>query len=193
MQVDVVKNEKNKITVKVKDASLGMMNAIRRTVISDLESFAIDDVDVYENNSAMFNDYIANRLGLIPLTFEESTTVDADITLSLNAEGPCMVYSRDLKSSDVNIKVYNENVPIIKLGANQKLRLEAKVAKATMKTHAKFQNAVAAYNYDPEKKNPEYELFVESFNNLNGEEQLLRALKVLEQKTADLGTIKELK
>lgn len=178
---------------KVKGASVGIMNALRRAVISDLESFAIEEVDFYENNSAMFNDYLANRLGMIPLTFEKSDTEGADITLALNAEGPCMVYSRDLKSSDEKIRVYNDNVPIIKLAANQKLRLEAHATRGTMKKHAKFQCAIFSYEYDLEKKNPEFGFFVESYNNLTGEEQLIRALKLLGEKAEMLLKAKELK
>jgi DNA-directed RNA polymerase subunit D len=193
MHISVVKNEGSKIRLKIKDASVTMMNAIRRAVISDLQAYAIDEVDFYENNSAMFNEYIANRLCLIPLTYEESKAAELEVALSLNAEGPCMVYSRDLKSSDVAIKVFNENIPIIKLGVNQKLRLEAKIAMGTGKTHAKFQSAVASYSYDPEKKNPEFDFFVESFNNLTAQEQLMRVIGLIGEKAQELGKMKELK
>ncbi|MFH1257866.1 MAG: DNA-directed RNA polymerase subunit D [Candidatus Micrarchaeota archaeon] len=193
MEFSILKNERQKLEIKVKGASVAMMNALRRSIISDLEAFAIDDVDFYENNSAMFNDYVANRLGMMPLTYEENYADKVEITLSLNAEGPCMVYSRDLKSSDERIKVYNDNIPIMKLGPNQKLRLEAKVTKGTSKQHAKFQSAIASYNYDPEKKSPEFTFFVESFNNLSAEEQLLRGLKLLQEKAVELGKSKEIK
>jgi DNA-directed RNA polymerase subunit D len=193
MHISIVKNEGQKIRLKIKDASITMMNALRRAVISDIAAYAIDEVDFYANNSAMFNDYIASRLGLIPLTYEESKVTELDVALSLNAEGPCMVYSRDLKSSDVAIKVFNENIPIIKLGVNQKLRLEAKIALGTGKMHAKYQSAVASYSYDPEKKNPEFDFFVESFNNVTAQEQLMRVVALIGQKAQELGKMKELK
>ncbi len=193
MQIEIQKNERAKLRLKVKETSFAFMNALRRAVISELEAFAAEEVDIYENNSPMFNEYIANRLGLIPLTYEENYGEGIDITLSLNAEGPCMVYSRDLKSSDERIKVFNDNIPIIKLGANQKLRLEAKVGRGTAKKHAKFQSGIASYSYDPEKRNPEFEFFVESYNNLAAEEQLMRALRLLEGRTDALLKSKELK
>ncbi|MEK6843581.1 MAG: DNA-directed RNA polymerase subunit D [Candidatus Micrarchaeota archaeon] len=193
MQITIVKNEMSKMEIKVKDTSVAMMNALRRTITSGLETFAIDELDVYENNSAMFNDYIANRLALVPLTYEESHAEKLEMSLNLNAEGPCMVYSRDLRSSDEAIKVYNENIPIMKLGANQKLRLEAKIAKGMGRDHAKFQCALASYEYNPEKKNPEFVFFIESFNNVTAEDQLKRALEVLDKNAKILEKSKEIK
>ncbi|MFH1750475.1 MAG: DNA-directed RNA polymerase subunit D [Candidatus Micrarchaeota archaeon] len=193
MQIDITKNEGQRLQGTVKGTSVAMMNALRRCVISDLEAFAIDEVDFYENNSSMFNDYIAARLAMVPLTYEETHAETVGITLSLNAEGPCMVYSRDLKSTDETIKVFNDNVPIIKLGPNQKLRLEGKIGMGSMKKHAKFQSALCSYNYDILKKNPEFEFVVESYNNMTGGQQLLRALKILSSKTEELSKAKELK
>ncbi|MFH0971968.1 MAG: DNA-directed RNA polymerase subunit D [Candidatus Micrarchaeota archaeon] len=193
MHVEIVKNEGQRMQLKLKEISVAMANALRRSIVSDLEAFAVDEVDFYENNSAMFNEYIANRLAMIPLTCEESHADKTEIALSLNAEGPCMVYSRDLKSSDETIKVFNENIPIIKLGANQKLRLEAKVAKGSAKRHSKFQCALASYSYEPSKKNPEYHFIIESYNNIPAEEHLMRAIAMLNGKTEALLKSKELK
>ncbi|HLC48174.1 MAG TPA: hypothetical protein VJI13_03800 [Candidatus Norongarragalinales archaeon] len=193
MQIEITKNEGARLAGKAKGVSVAMMNALRRAVLSDLEAFAIEDVDFYENNSSMFNDYLANRLALVPLTYEKSQAENAEITLSLNAEGPCMVYSRDMKSSDEAIKVFNDGIPIIKLGPNQKLRLEAKVGKGSGKKHAKFQSALFSYSYEPEKKNPEFEFIVESFNNLTAGEQLSRGLALLVERAEELTKAKELK
>ncbi len=122
-----------------------VLNAVRRAIISQLESFAIEDVTVYENNSALFNEYIAHRLGLIPLSYEESMAPDAQVEFSLMAEGPCTVYSRDLKTADEKVRVFAQNIPIAVLGLDQKLRLEATAIPGTSKTHAKFQCAHASY------------------------------------------------
>ncbi len=193
MQINVVKDEGAKLKLKIKGTSVGVMNALRRTILSELDAFAIDEVDFYENNSSLFNEYIANRLALIPLTYEESHAEKTEISLSLNAEGPCMVYSRDLKSSDETIKIFNENIPIIKLAANQKLRLEAKIAKGKTKSHAKFQSAICSYEYDPEKKAPEFEVNIESFNNITAAEQMQRALAILKAQSEMVEKDKELK
>ncbi|MFH1106827.1 MAG: DNA-directed RNA polymerase subunit D [Candidatus Micrarchaeota archaeon] len=214
MQLEVLKDEGSRIQVHVKGASIALVNALRRAVISDLECFAIDTVDFYENNSVMFNEYLANRLGLIPLSYEESVAEDAQVSLSLNAEGPGMVYSRDLRSSDEKIRVFSENIPIIKLAADQKLRLEAFAIRGTAKQHAKFQCALASYAFYPAKgkvsdirdadrdaaegkpmeyKDGEFVFLVESFNDVPAKEQLKRAAELLRRKAEALSKEKELK
>ena len=152
MEAKILKQDGMKVHIHVKGIRLSTANALRRTLLSDLQAFAIEEVDFLQNTSPMFNEYIASRLGLIPFTYEESVAADAKITLSLNAEGPCMVYSRDLKSSDDKIRPFNENVPIMKLAAGQKLSFDATAVKGTAKQHAKFQCALASYAAVPELK-----------------------------------------
>ncbi len=214
MQLEVLKDEGSRIQAHVKGASVALVNALRRAVLSDIECFAIDAVDFYENNSVMFNEYLANRIGLVPLTYEESFADDAQVTLSLNAEGPGMVYSRDLRSSDEKIKVFDENIPIIKLAADQRLRLEAFAVKGTAKQHAKFQCALASYAYYPAKgkvadikdadrdagdgkpaeyKDGEFLFLVESYNNVAAKDHLKRAAEMLAHKAEALSKEKELK
>ncbi|MBI5228484.1 DNA-directed RNA polymerase subunit D [Candidatus Micrarchaeota archaeon] len=150
MKVKILKKSDEKLVLHVKETSSAFVNALRRKVISELPCFAIDEVDFIQNNSPMYNEYLANRIGLIPLTLEETSVKNAVIKFSLDVEGPGIVCSRDLKSTDEKIKVYNENIPIIKLGGGQTLKLEATAIVGTGKKHAKFQCALASYNYYPE-------------------------------------------
>ncbi len=144
-----VLNEDEKTLVLVSEKETpALLNALRRAVISEIPAMAVSEVDFYENNSPLFNDYLANRIGLIPLTWEEGIDDEVKISFSLNAEAveePKTVYSRDLVSSDEKIKAYSENVQIAVLNKGQKLRLEAFAVKGTAKTHARFQSALASY------------------------------------------------
>ena len=152
MKIVPVEEKNDRITVRLEEASIAAANALRRAIIDDLPAFAIDEVDFFENNSCMFNEYIANRLGLIPLTFDDELADDAKVVLTLDKEGPCTVYSHELRSTDEKIKVFCKNIPIIKLGERQRIRLEATAVKGTSRKHAKFQSALASYCYSAEIK-----------------------------------------
>lgn len=122
----------------LKDATVAFANAIRRMGMSQVPVFAIDSVTFYENNSAVFDEYIANRLGLIPLTSDGAHKADEEVLLSLGAEGPRMVHSKELKSSTPKVKCVYDNIPIIKLGEDRGIRLEAKARMGTGAEHAKL-------------------------------------------------------
>ncbi|OIO27066.1 DNA-directed RNA polymerase subunit D [Candidatus Micrarchaeota archaeon CG_4_10_14_0_2_um_filter_60_11] len=134
----------------VEGAKPALLNALRRAVIAELDAFAIDTVEFMENSSPLFNDYLANRIGLVPLTFDESASKDAQIIFSLEAEAleePRAVYSGELKSQDDLIAVHSTNIPIIKLGKGQVLRLQGTAIMNKGRKHAKFQSAIASYGH----------------------------------------------
>ncbi len=136
----------------VKDCSVHLLNAIRRIINQSLPSFAIDEATFFENNSAMFNEYLAHRLALIPLTFDDKASPDVKISFTLQATGPTVVYSKDLKSSDDKIVPALSHIPIIVLSDNQSIRLEATATMGIARQHAKFQNGHASFSHYPELK-----------------------------------------
>jgi len=138
------------------------VNSIRRSMIADVESMSIEDVNFYNNTSVIFDEMLALRLGLIPLTGGEeyfsSTTCSCNgegcfqcqVSLTLNVKGPATVYSGDLTSSDPKVVPADGGIPIIKLFKSQELMLEAIARKGSAKNHARFQSAIAtSYKYLP--------------------------------------------
>lgn len=185
MKIEVLRSKGNEMEFVLKDTTVAFANAVRRMGMSQVPVFAIDGVTFYENNSAVFDEYIANRLGMIPLTSEGSHKAGEEVLLSLEAEGPKMVYSKELKSSTPKVKCVYDGIPIIKLGEDRRIRLEAKARMGTGTEHAKFQAGIISYGYEVnDKKN--FKFMVESFGQVSPKTMLLKAAEGLKEKCDEL-------
>jgi len=187
LKIEVLHSKGNEMEFVLKDATVAFANAIRRIGMSQVPVFAIDSVTFYENSSSVFDEYIANRLGLIPLTSEGSHKEDEEVLFSLEAEGPCIVYSKGLKSSSAKVKCVYDSIPIIKLGEDREMRLEAKARMGDGREHAKFQAGVISYGYDTNDKN-DFRFKVESFGQVSPKTMLLKAAEILEGKCEELNS-----
>ena len=68
-----IKNSNNKLSFEIKgDISKGLdksiINGIRRTIISHTDTVAFEQINIVENNSSIHNEYIKQRLELIPIS-----------------------------------------------------------------------------------------------------------------------------
>ncbi len=127
----------------VRGVTPAFANGIRRAMIADVPTLSIDTVRVIENSSVMFDEQLALRLGLVPLTTPDDYRPEDTVTLAIDVEGPDTAYSGDLVSSDEQVQPADENIPIIDLKENQRLELEADAELGYGKDHAKHQGGVA--------------------------------------------------
>jgi len=133
-------------------ATPAFANAFRRAMIGEVPTLAIDDVRIYDNTSAFFDEMLAHRLGLIPLKTDLSTLSTQEkctcggagcpgcmVTFTLSVEGPKTVLSSDLIAQDPHATAVYDNIPIVKLAKGQKLVIEARATLNTGRVHAKWQ------------------------------------------------------
>lgn len=66
-QIKVLEILKYSVKFELYNVDLAIANALRRIMISEVPTMAIDLVEVRENTSALHDEMIAHRLGLIPL------------------------------------------------------------------------------------------------------------------------------
>ena len=164
MEIEVRSQNDDEMIFIVRDAEVPFINAIRRVAMVNVPKIAIEDVNIIVNDSAMFNEVLAHRLGLTPLVSDldalEGLSLPEDddweefsngIMFYLKEVGPKVVYSKDLKSSDSRIKPVYDTIPLVKLKEGEKLDIEAVAKVGYGKEHAKWMpTTVCAYKQYPE-------------------------------------------
>ncbi len=166
MEITLIRKEHDKIQFLVEGVDVSFANALRRTMLTRLPSMAIDEVLVLENTSVMYDEILAHRLGLIPLTTplddynmpkacecegKGCTLCQCTLTLEKEAKDQeLVVYSHDLTSQDPKVVPAAGEIPLVKLAPYQRLIVEAYARLGTGLEHAKFQPvATVAYKYIP--------------------------------------------
>jgi DNA-directed RNA polymerase subunit D len=127
----------------VRNITPAFANGIRRAILADVPTLSIDSVRFVENSSVMFDEQLALRLGLVPLSTPDDFEAGDTVTLALDVEGPGTAYSGDLVSNDPEVEPADTNIPIIELKDDQRLELEADAVMGYGRDHAKHQGGVA--------------------------------------------------
>ena len=154
----------------VENVDTAFMNSMRRIMLAEVPSMAIDEVVVIENSSVLHDEILAHRLGLIPLKTDlDSYNLPEEcmckselgcnlcrVSLTLDVEAGDNVktiYSSDLVSENPDVRPVSDKIPIAKLAPAQKIRLEAYARLGKGENHAKWQPvSVAAFKHFPKVK-----------------------------------------
>lgn len=163
MKVTVLEEEDRFIKVLFEDITPDVANAIRRTIMLEVPTLAIENVTIYDNTSALFDEIVSHRLGLLPLPTDLQMLVFRDecacngegcpnctVHYTVSKEGECTVYSGDLTAEDASWAVADEKIPLLRLEKDQRIILETEAILGTGKQHAKWQPASGiGYTYYP--------------------------------------------
>ncbi len=170
VEIEILEHSDNYLKFILREVTPAFANALRRTILTEVKSLAIDEIIVIENTSVMYDEVIAHRLGLVPLKIDLSTyrVLDdcecggegcalCEISLSLRVE--CrddeqveqkFVFSGDLISTHEGVEPVYKDIPILRLAPGQFVEIEAKARLGRGKDHAKWQPvATVSYKYYP--------------------------------------------
>jgi DNA-directed RNA polymerase subunit D len=173
---------------------------------------AIDRLEISKNDSALYDEIIAHRLGLIPLKNEdlklpkdcgcekEDGCGKCSTKFKLSASGPCTVYSTDM--SPKGSVVYK--MPIAILDKDQELEFVA-IAKVGLGIeHAKHTPGLVYYRYSEDRENEDDEsfkkmveeakkdegkeitVFIESWGQMKAKDIFIGAIEALNKELKEL-------
>lgn len=203
IDLKVIEKNDDRITIKFNNVPRQYVNAIRRLSISEVPTFAIDDVVILENSSVMHDEAVAHRLGLIPLRTDlkkfnlpnecscKSTLgcIHCRVLLQLDAEAnekTKTITTSELISEDEFVKPVSQDIPIIVLAPGQKIKFEAYARLGFGRDHAKWQPATISVVKYGENEN-EIFLTIESNGALTPEEIVIAAVEQLSKSIKEFG------
>ncbi len=132
-------NEKISLKVQSNDS---LMNAIRRYVMK-IPVLAIDEVEIIKNDSPLYDETIAHRLGLIPIDSSKKIDDKKEIKVKLTSKKEGEILSKEIEG---DIKFAYDNIPITVLSKGQELELKATIKKGEGEEHSKYTPGIIFYN-----------------------------------------------
>ncbi|KAI4267713.1 MAG: hypothetical protein Q9180_004221 [Flavoplaca navasiana] len=180
-RVTVRQASRDRADFTMEGVDLSFANSLRRTLLAEVPTMAIDLVEVQANTSSLADEFIAHRLGLIPLNSKNVDDVaytrdceyceqyceHCSVTLDLHArctgDEIMKVYARDLVVSEprpnewVGMPVITDSLGlgsvICKLRKDQEIRMKCIAKKGIAKEHAKWApTSAVGFEYDPHNK-----------------------------------------
>ncbi len=140
--METIQKTSEKLVIRM-PANESLANAIRRSV-AEVPTLAIDEVEIFKNDSAIYDEMLAHRLGLLPLKTPKGASAKTKVELKLSKTGPCTVYAEDLKGS---AEVVEQKIPITLLGNGHKLEFVATARLGRGIEHAKYLSALCYYRH----------------------------------------------
>lgn len=137
------------------DTNESLVNAIRRSA-NEIPILAIEFVEIHKNDSALYDEIIAHRMGLIPLKTNRKLTEHekcsckgkgcskCQIKLSLKVKGEPTVYSGELKG---DVEIIYDKMPIVILEKEQELQVVTIARLGKGINHAKFSPGLVYYRH----------------------------------------------
>lgn len=98
------------LSITLKQTTLALANALRRTMLAEIPTIAIDLVEIESNTSVLADEFLAHRLGLVPLSTRGVDDMfysrDCDCDEFCDNCATILRLSIANRSSDNNIKVF---------------------------------------------------------------------------------------
>jgi len=127
-------NKKNDQLTFSANIDESLANTIRRYV-NQIPILAIDEVEISQNDSPLYDETVAHRMGMIPLKMDKTVSEKTNEKLSLVSKKEGVIYSEEIEGK---IKPVYGKIPItvIKKGQGMEIVATAKMGKGS--EHSRF-------------------------------------------------------
>lgn len=166
----------------ITDMSISLANAIRRSVL-EIPIMAIDEVEIIKNDSALYDEILAHRIGLIPI----KTGIVKETKFKLKEIGPRTVYSTDLKPS----VGATYKLPLIILDEEQEIELIANAKLGKGIEHIKYFPGLVYYKHNLGSEILDF-VEIDEFGKISYNEEEFKDKSLSEEQINKIKRIKEI-
>ena len=197
MKIKTLESKNNKLVFELDGATPAQINSLRRAAIYKVPVLAIEDVYFTENNSVLYDEQVAIRLGLLALktdvdkmklptecTCKGKGCKKCQVKIVLKEKGPKMVYAKDLKITGAEA-LYPET-PIVWLEESHELDLKADAILGIGEEHAKWNTGWMYYKIESSGAVPKFTVTLESWGQLAPKVILKKAVDIVKKELGEL-------
>lgn len=173
MKISILNENGKRMSFVLSESNAAFANALRRIMATEVPTMAIEFVDFEKNSTGLYDEVIAHRLGLIPLTFDKKVyklksecsckgkgcskcqavlSYDSSKSKATAIDEYITVKSGDMVSDDETVRPVSGDIPIVEILEDQELKFDAVASLGTAKEHAKWQAANVGYTQMPSVK-----------------------------------------
>ncbi len=165
MDLKVIKKDKEKSMFILNGINASTANAIRRYVLEQVPTLAIEEVNISRNDSALYDEMLALRLGLVPLTTDLKSynrreeckckgagCASCQLVFTFRGKGPGTIYADAIETKDPKVKPAIPKLAIVKLLKDQEIKADGIIILENGKIHAKFSPGLVTYRGYPSIK-----------------------------------------
>jgi len=164
IKLEKIKQDKktNKLIFLIKGSNEVFANAIRRMIAEEVPTLAVEDVEIKDNSSALFDEMLALRLGLIPIKTDlksyrlpknqdeiDEKSASCTLQIKLKAGKNGYVYAEEAVSADPKCNFVQEKMPVVKLLSKQKVEVTMTAIMGQGKEHVKWASGWGFYKNEP--------------------------------------------
>ncbi|KAH7647019.1 conjugation stage-specific [Cryptosporidium bovis] len=167
-KVEITELTQNSIRFTLSNTDLSVANTLRRIILAEIPTLAIDLVTIVDNTSVLHDEFIAHRAGLLPIDSkdirdfnfkdrcecqERCNKCSIEYYLDITCEGittrdvthhdiqplnPSISVPMPVPKKDQKDEISNNGIIIAKLGPGQRLAMRMSACKGIGKFHAKW-------------------------------------------------------
>ena len=201
MKLATLSSSDTRLVLSVSGVETSFLNTVRRMVMEEVPTLAVEDVEFHDNNSALYDEIIAHRLGLLPIKTDLSSyslpKTESDIVersalctvrMELKSDKAGIVYAKEATSDDPSSTFVHPDMPVVKLIDGQKVHVNMYAVMGQGKEHMKWSPGLVWYAQQADVKVSNDKKLLETVRH-KLPEQIVSGDKILADKIVELDLI----